>query len=109
MGNDDFDSIERVESLPSFYAEIVADWQNNETILLNSDLKSFYKQLVNSKEMNINTQVKRINELENETVNTYTIFEELHSNEFLSPSQRQLSYRIFFWVNTNIRRSSKTS
>ena len=94
--NQDFDSIERVESLPSFYAEIVADWQNNETVLLNSDPKSFYKQLVNSKELNINTQVKRINELENETVNTYTIFEELHSNEFLSPTQRQLSYRIFF-------------
>ena len=46
--------------------------------------------------LNISTQIKRINELENDTVNTYTIFEDLHSNEFLSPTQRQLSYRIFF-------------
>ena len=94
--NQDFESLERVESLPSFYAEIVADWHNNETVLLSSDPKSFYKQLVISKELNINTQIKRINELENDTVNTYTIFEDLHSNEFLSPTQRQLSYRIFF-------------
>ena len=68
--NQDFDSLERVESLPSFYAEIVADWQNNETVLLSSDPKSFYKHLVNLKELNINTQIKRIKELESDTFNT---------------------------------------
>ena len=54
--NQDFDSLERVESLPSFYAEIVADWHNIETVLLSSDPKSFYKQLVISKELNIRAE-----------------------------------------------------
>ena len=94
----DYDTLERMESLPSFYTEILNDLQSNEPILLNGNPKMFYKELVCSKELVIGTQIKRLNGQNEDGNNPYSVFEDLHSNEFLSPTQRQISYRILFGI-----------
>ena len=87
-----------MEKLPSFYAEILNDLQSNEPIFLSGNPKIFYKQLVCSKELVISTQIKRLNTQNEDQNSPYKCFEDLHSNEFLSPTQRQISYRILFGI-----------
>ena len=84
--------------MPSFYREAINDLQSNIEVFKLENPKLFYDQLVLSKSLTLKTQMKRIEaqQLDDDEVNA--IFPNMHKGKYVSPTQKQILYRILFGI-----------
>lgn len=79
---------------PTFYEIIVRIFRSHENVCILTEPKSYYKKIIQERATNLKDQLKRANE----DTDIKTLFLDLHYNIFTTPTQKQITYRIFFGI-----------